>query len=469
MMTSADSAHGDYPTREGTGKQSERTDAGGQVDYVLHNGDINNQESQILRTETPETSNSIEQPSELMESQLVVFEPSDEASFVTKSGLNLKENTGDKSSESTTKEGPASKECDTESQLSQNPSSPTENADHSQLEKHLTEKIGVDSNQSTSIEVQMEEVTDETTASNVHESTTHPDSSDNAAVQLESITPDPRNTTDQDDNTIRVVFHDPSQQTEDHGVDKVQINEKGAVSPNKKMTDKNGILPQKETEVREMAIVMLEEHQQESLVCHAFASDHSSNVEPENPSQGQTEVVDDSQGNMVVTMSEEVVQHSDGVIEGQGAMVSVDQECLVAQGTNETPQECYVTETAADEQTQECYVTDTTGEQTQECYVTDESQCYVTEASGETAQHVLIQDADSRVLDLSEHVGAHSSIIQTPDGLLYLQNPDGTTFQLQHNEQDIPLETVQALLAMESEALVHTQQVVQDPQDQTQQ
>lgn len=42
----------------------------------------------------------------------------------------------------------------------------------------------------------------------------------------------------------------------------------------------------------------------------------------------------------------------------------------------------------------------------------------------------------------------HASIFQTEDGTLIIQNPDGTTFQLQ-GAQGIPLETVQALLAME--------------------
>ncbi|KAK7488624.1 hypothetical protein BaRGS_00020077 [Batillaria attramentaria] len=43
-----------------------------------------------------------------------------------------------------------------------------------------------------------------------------------------------------------------------------------------------------------------------------------------------------------------------------------------------------------------------------------------------------------------------ASIFQTEDGILIIQNPDGTTFQLQ-GAQGIPLETVQALLAMEGQ------------------
>lgn len=69
-------------------------------------------------------------------------------------------------------------------------------------------------------------------------------------------------------------------------------------------------------------------------------------------------------------------------------------------------------------------------------------------------EQLLVANGDQQVMNEDEDGGEgvvveqHASIYQTEDGLLIIQNPDGTTFQLQ-GAQGIPLETVQALLAME--------------------
>lgn len=49
------------------------------------------------------------------------------------------------------------------------------------------------------------------------------------------------------------------------------------------------------------------------------------------------------------------------------------------------------------------------------------------------------------------------SILRLDDGLILIQNVDGSTVQLQA-DQNIPLETVQALLAMENEGQIHIEQ-----------
>ena len=43
---------------------------------------------------------------------------------------------------------------------------------------------------------------------------------------------------------------------------------------------------------------------------------------------------------------------------------------------------------------------------------------------------------------------------QTEDGVVFIQNPDGSNQMHGHSDQPIPLETVQALLAMESEGQI---------------
>ncbi|KAL5008071.1 hypothetical protein ScPMuIL_013652 [Solemya velum] len=56
-------------------------------------------------------------------------------------------------------------------------------------------------------------------------------------------------------------------------------------------------------------------------------------------------------------------------------------------------------------------------------------------------------------IEVSEgQIITNSNIFQTSDGIIIIQNPDGSTVQLQGGDgQPIPLETVQALLAMDSE------------------
>ncbi|XP_067680359.1 uncharacterized protein [Haliotis asinina] len=64
-------------------------------------------------------------------------------------------------------------------------------------------------------------------------------------------------------------------------------------------------------------------------------------------------------------------------------------------------------------------------------------------------QVVSAEQIEGQVIS-QDQIVTHSNIYQTEDGILIIQNPDGTTFQLQGAE-GIPLETVQALLAMEGQ------------------
>ena len=70
---------------------------------------------------------------------------------------------------------------------------------------------------------------------------------------------------------------------------------------------------------------------------------------------------------------------------------------------------------------------------------------------GVTTQ-VLIQENGQE-----ETVEGQGNLYQTEDGLILIQNPDGS-FQVQgHSDQQIPLDTVQALLAMEADGQVQGQ------------
>ena len=51
-------------------------------------------------------------------------------------------------------------------------------------------------------------------------------------------------------------------------------------------------------------------------------------------------------------------------------------------------------------------------------------------------------------------VEAQPDLYQTEDGVIFIQNPDGSIQVHGHSDQPIPLETVQALLAMESEGQI---------------
>ena len=51
-------------------------------------------------------------------------------------------------------------------------------------------------------------------------------------------------------------------------------------------------------------------------------------------------------------------------------------------------------------------------------------------------------------------VEAQSDVYQTEDGVVFIQNPDGSIQMHGRSDQPIPLETVQALLAMESEGQI---------------
>lgn len=52
---------------------------------------------------------------------------------------------------------------------------------------------------------------------------------------------------------------------------------------------------------------------------------------------------------------------------------------------------------------------------------------------------------------------AQSDVYQTEDGVIFIQNADGSIQVHGHSDQPIPLETVQALLAMESEGQITEQ------------
>ena len=74
----------------------------------------------------------------------------------------------------------------------------------------------------------------------------------------------------------------------------------------------------------------------------------------------------------------------------------------------------------------------------------------------ETVQMESFQDGNNQ--EETIHIPA-SNIYQTEDGLIIIQNPDGTTMQLQGTDgQSIPLETIQALLAMDGETQLITEQ-----------
>ena len=74
----------------------------------------------------------------------------------------------------------------------------------------------------------------------------------------------------------------------------------------------------------------------------------------------------------------------------------------------------------------------------------------------ETVQLESFQDGNNQ--EETIHIPA-SNIYQTEDGLIIIQNPDGTTMQLQGTDgQSIPLETIQALLAMDGETQLITEQ-----------
>ena len=74
----------------------------------------------------------------------------------------------------------------------------------------------------------------------------------------------------------------------------------------------------------------------------------------------------------------------------------------------------------------------------------------------ETVQLESFQDGNSQ--EETIHIPA-SNIYQTEDGLIIIQNPDGTTMQLQGTDgQSIPLETIQALLDMDGETQLITEQ-----------
>ena len=73
---------------------------------------------------------------------------------------------------------------------------------------------------------------------------------------------------------------------------------------------------------------------------------------------------------------------------------------------------------------------------------------------GVTTQVLIQENGQEQTV---EQVEGQGNIYQTEDGLILIQNPDGS-FQVQgHSDQQIPLDTVQALLAMDPDGQMHSQ------------
>lgn len=90
----------------------------------------------------------------------------------------------------------------------------------------------------------------------------------------------------------------------------------------------------------------------------------------------------------------------------------------------------------------------------------------VVEATGEFQEGEMVQFVQNQILEdntvegiqvPSDHIITASNIYQTADGIIIIQNQDGSTVQLQGGDgEPIPLETVQALLAMDGQLLQTT-------------
>ncbi|OWF43836.1 uncharacterized protein LOC110459172 [Mizuhopecten yessoensis] len=90
----------------------------------------------------------------------------------------------------------------------------------------------------------------------------------------------------------------------------------------------------------------------------------------------------------------------------------------------------------------------------------------IVEATGEFQEAEMVQLVQDQILEEegvegiqvpSDHIITASNIYQTADGIIIIQNQDGSTVQLQGGDgEPIPLETVQALLAMDGQLLQTT-------------
>ena len=79
---------------------------------------------------------------------------------------------------------------------------------------------------------------------------------------------------------------------------------------------------------------------------------------------------------------------------------------------------------------------------------------------------IIFQDSVAGQVVTPDQLVSHSNIFQTADGIIIIQKPDGTTMQFQ-GEQSISLETVQALLAMDTEGQLEQVTPVQQQQQTT--
>ncbi|XP_033734733.1 uncharacterized protein LOC117323557 [Pecten maximus] len=90
----------------------------------------------------------------------------------------------------------------------------------------------------------------------------------------------------------------------------------------------------------------------------------------------------------------------------------------------------------------------------------------IVEATREFEEGEMVQLVQDQILEEegvegiqvpSDHIITASNIYQTPEGIIIIQNQDGSTVQLQGGDgEPIPLETVQALLAMDGQLLQTT-------------
>ncbi|ESO83522.1 hypothetical protein LOTGIDRAFT_169216 [Lottia gigantea] len=92
--------------------------------------------------------------------------------------------------------------------------------------------------------------------------------------------------------------------------------------------------------------------------------------------------------------------------------------------------------------------------------ISEQGQIINAEGEFGSEQILNVGQIEGEILTPDQIVTSGSNIYQTEDGTLIIQQPDGTTFQLQGAE-GIPMETVQALLSMESEGQYVEQEQIQ--------
>ncbi|XP_025104004.1 uncharacterized protein LOC112570035 isoform X2 [Pomacea canaliculata] len=131
-----------------------------------------------------------------------------------------------------------------------------------------------------------------------------------------------------------------------------------------------------------------------------------------------------------------------------GDMYATDSSCHLQVLQQETAETTLITNVDSSE-----HITSLDGQLNGDVHLMETENC-VQDMALEDPHHLMVENSEGQVVGEDEGEGVvvateqQASLFQTEDGILIIQNPDGTTFQLQ-GAQGIPLETVQALLAME--------------------